>query len=134
MMSPTTRIAPNMAASVNATIFHFRETVSCFSSLGEGGIAAVVDVGISSWRFLGAGIPLLVILGVVKPDVAWVVLWLSFADVTKRTSISDEMIELWDAVGIEDNPETAVEDVAVTEVESEASRAVRASDCVWGDW
>jgi hypothetical protein len=48
--------------------------------------------------------------------------------------ISDEMIELWDAAEVEDNPETAVEGVAVTEVESEVSRAVQASDCVWDDW
>jgi hypothetical protein len=122
-----------MAASVNATIFHFRETVSCFSSLDAGGAVATVDVGISSWRFLGAGIPL-VILGIVELGVALVVLWLSFADVAKRTLISDEMIELWDVVEIEDNPETVVEGVVVTEVESEASRAVQASDCVWGDW
>jgi hypothetical protein len=47
---------------------------------------------------------------------------------------SDEIIELQDTVEIEDNPETAVEGVAVTEVESEASRAAQASDCVWDDW
>lgn len=74
MTSPTTRIAPNMAASVNATIFHFRETVSCFSSLDAGGAVAVVDVGISSWRFLGAGIPLIVVLGIVELGVALVAL------------------------------------------------------------
>lgn len=123
-----------MAASVNATIFHFRETVSCFSSLDVGGAVAVVDVGISSWRFLGAGIPLLVILGIVELGVALVALWLSFADAAKRPLISDEMVELRDAVEVEDNPETAVEDVAMTGIESEASRAVQASDCVWGDW
>ena len=48
--------------------------------------------------------------------------------------ISDEMVELRDAVEVEDNPETAVEGVAVTETESEASRAARASDSVWDDW
>lgn len=63
-----------MAASVNATIFHFRETVFCFSSLDAGGAVAVVDVGISSWRFLGAGIPLIVILGIVELGVALVAL------------------------------------------------------------
>jgi hypothetical protein len=123
-----------MAASVNATIFHFRETVSCFSSLGAGGAVAVVDVGISSWRLLGAGIPLIVILGIVELGVALVALWLSFADAAKRPLISDEMIEWRDVVEVEDNPDTAVEDVAVTGIASEASRAVRASDCVWGDW
>jgi hypothetical protein len=123
-----------MAASVNATIFHFRETVSCFSSLDAGGAVAVVDVGISSWRFLGAGIPLIVILGIVELGVALVALWLSFADAAKRPLISVEMIELRDVVEVEDNPGTAVEDVAVTGIASEASRAVRASDCVWGDW
>ena len=43
------------------------------------------------------------------------------------------MIELGDAVEVNDNPETAVEGVAVTEVENEASGA-QASDCVWDDW
>jgi hypothetical protein len=52
----------------------------------------------------------------------------------KRTSISDEVIELRDAAEVEDNPKTAVEGVVVIEVESEASKALQASDCVWEDW
>ena len=123
-----------MAASVNATIFHFRETVSCFSSPDAGGAVAAVDVDISSWRFLGAGRPLLVILGVVELDVALVVLWLSFAVAAKGTLISDEMTELRDAVEAEDDPKTAVEGMPVTEVESEASGAAQALDWVWDDW
>jgi hypothetical protein len=116
-----------MAASVNATIFHFRETsVSCFSSLDAGGAVAIVDVGVSSWRSLGAGI---VELGTVL-----VVLRPSLADTAKRTFASCEMIELRDAAEVEDNPETAVEGVVVTKVESEVSRAAQASDCVWDDW
>jgi hypothetical protein len=124
-----------MAASANATIFHFRETwVSCFSSPGAGGAVAIVDVGVSSWRSLSAGIPLLVTIGIVELGTALVVLWPSFADAAKRTLISDEVIELGDAVEVEGNPETAVEGVVVIEVESEVSRAPQALDCVWGDW
>ena len=63
-----------MAASVNAIIFHFRETVFCFSFLDAGGAVAAVDVDISSWRFWCAGTPLLVILGIVELGVALVVL------------------------------------------------------------
>lgn len=47
-----------------------------------------------------------------------------------RTSISDEVIELRDAAEVEDDPKTAVEGVVVTEVESEVSRDLQASDCV----
>jgi hypothetical protein len=54
--------------------------------------------------------------------------------VAKRTLISDEVIELREAAEVEDNPETAVEGVVVTEVESEVSRAPQALGCVWDDW
>jgi hypothetical protein len=40
------------------------------------------------------------------------------------------VIELRDAAEVEDNPKTAVEGVVVIEVESEASKALQASDCV----
>ena len=48
--------------------------------------------------------------------------------------ISDEMIELRDAIEVEDNPGTAVGSAVVTGIESEASRVAQASDCVWDDW
>jgi hypothetical protein len=54
--------------------------------------------------------------------------------VAKRTSISDEVIELRDAAEVVDNPETAVEGVVGTEAENEVLRAPQVSDCVWDDW
>jgi hypothetical protein len=54
--------------------------------------------------------------------------------VAKRTLISAEVIELRDAAEVENNPETAVEGVVMTEVESEVSRVPQALDCAWDDW
>jgi hypothetical protein len=112
------RIAANMAASVMATIFHFRDTSGgCFLSMDLTGAALAVGVGVASWRPLGGAWSLLEILGSAGPGIASMALEVCFLEVLNRESNVDRKVEVQRVAEAED---VVVTDMTrVTTVENE---------------
>jgi hypothetical protein len=111
------RIAANMAASVIATISHFRDASGgCFLSVDAAEAALTAGAGVASWRLLGAGRSLLEIVGSAGPGIASTALEVSFLEVLNLVSNVGGKVEVQPVAETED---LVLTDMAETAAENE---------------
>jgi hypothetical protein len=86
-----------MAASVIATIFHFRDTSGGGFSIADAVCTTLtvgVGVGVTGWRSLRAGMPLFEMLGIVDPGTPSIVLGVGSVDVANLVLSVDRVVEV----------------------------------------